>query len=165
MLPNPGPNDPSNGLYDHREQFRSSRTPILLDPNHEIDLVDSPIEEIPDYRKDWHAAFVDRYGNVVTHSHNIDKQWEIILAASQRVQRVQLSYETPKGNRTSPELAIATSLGNGEPGAVLIYKNGENIDIARKFQLGEHADKMLSQSAFAKMPGIEIGSSLSLSHT
>ncbi len=163
-LPNPGPHDPHNGLYDHTQQFRSSLTPILLDPQHGLNLIDAPISSIPDPRKDWHVAFVDRFGNIITHTETPEDQFAQLERIATRVDdhRRQVELVTRTGSRTekSPKLTLARSLGAAPAGENLIYLNG-NIDIARKFGPGETADQKLQKSAYGQMEGIRIGTSLS----
>lgn len=57
-----------NGLYPNGEQFRSSYVGVLLQDDHGIPLENAKIDEIDEPRTDLHLAFVDRFGNLITHA-------------------------------------------------------------------------------------------------
>ncbi len=161
-LPNPQSEKESNGLYSHREQFRSRLTPTLLQENKRLALQKDNPDIIPAYDKGWHVAYVDRFGNIVTWVKDVERQWEEIQRVGQGIggtrEHVQLTVGYPKAE-ASQHVQLGTSLGSAEPGAVSVYKNG-NIDIVRKWKAGEGIREKLRNSAFRLFGSPQIGDPL-----
>lgn len=157
-LPNPSPNE-HNGLYSGKEQFRSQYTPILLDPDHGIDLVQRDPDIIPKFRTDWHVSYVDCFGNVLTHTPAVEDQWQQIGAQARGNNgEVQLDI----GGATESVVArIAESLGQADSGILSIYRNG-GIDLASKWEEGQSAQQKLRTSAWMKMGQPSIGDGITL---
>ncbi len=160
-LPNPERGEADNGLYDWTQQFRSKLTPILLDPDHGLDLIEDDPADIPAPDNRWHIAFVDRFGNVISYTDNPEDQWGEIETLADRVgdsrREIRLLLD---GHETVP-LTLATSLGSAHPGGVSIYRNG-GIDLVRKWQVGETASERLAQSAFRKLGNPTIGTTIEI---
>jgi hypothetical protein len=148
-LPNEG-----NIVFSPTEQFRSSYTPYLLHPDHGVDLVeDDPKEVIPDYPEDkWELAYVDRFGNMVTYTKNVEKKWKEIDNAKDKDGSLLLLV----GN-VSQKLYVGSSLRDAEPGSLVVYKNGD-IDVLRKWIADEDSYSRLYKSAFLQYAKPEIGS-------
>lgn len=166
-LPNPQEGDPSNGLYEWTEQFRSRLTPRLLNPDHRLDLAEADPSAIPDFRKDWHVAFVDRYGNVITWAPDTALQWAQIEELATRIgnSRRTIRLLLQEGNdepRQTPNFQLALSLGSAEPAECSIYRNGRGIDLVRKYQPHETAEERLAKSAFKQLPNARIGTTVRL---
>lgn len=163
-LPNPPPGK-SNGLYNGREQFRSRLTPKLLDPNHKLHLNKVNPSVIPDFRKDWHVSYVDRFGNVITRVEDVDAQWEEIINVAGTVsrQRDRLQLLLGEGSHAHPTgpMEIATSLGEATPGVTSMYRNG-GIDVVVKWVPNQSAVERLSASAWNSLGKPKIGTPIRL---
>src|SRR5262249_27568007 len=121
-------NNEENIIYSPTEQFRSSYTPCLLYPDHGIELIEDDINAtIPDYPEDqWELAYIDRFGNMITHCKDVEKQWKQIEAAAKD------GYLKVIIGNVSQTVQLSTSLRDADPGALVIYKN-KNIDVLRKW--------------------------------
>lgn len=151
-LPNEG-----NGLYRDTEQFRSSYTPALLYNDHGYRLISHDgVDDIPDPSTYWQVAYVDRFGNVVTHAGSAEQN-AISARLSSMGSDVRLKIH---GVEYGP-YATALSLGDAEPGAVSVYNNG-NIDIARKWKANESPAERLEHSAYIQLGRPVIGSGIQL---
>lgn len=136
------PND-TNILYSTTEQFRSSYTPGLLFPNHGLHLEEAPLDTIPDYPEDsWELAYVDRFGNLITYTKNIDAAWKKIESNVRKDGTVKVVI----GN-VSQKLYVGKSLRDAVPGELAIYINGD-IDIVRKWESDEDQYTRLYKSAY-----------------
>lgn len=144
-----------NVIYGNTEQFRSSYTAFLLHPDHGIDLVEDDLSLIPDYPEDqWELSYVDRYGNMITHTKDIEKQWSQITAAADQNNAVKLII----GN-VSQTMYLGTSLKDADPGALVVYKN-KNIDILRKWMADEDSYTRLYRSAYLQFSKPEVGAKI-----
>lgn len=131
-----------NGLYGNAEQFRSSYAPELLFPDHELVLEADDVDIIPQYdRNDWHVAYIDRFGNIVTYVKDPTEQWEQISQAD--------TVDVQVGRNLVREVLVGSSLGTNEAGKVSIYQNG-GIDIARKWKPNESPEERLERSAYSQ---------------
>lgn len=147
----------NNTVYTPTEQFRSSYTAFLLHDNHGVALIEESLDLIPDYPKDkWELAYVDRFGNMVTHCGDVDAQWANIEKTADDRGMVKVIV----GN-VSQNAYLGTSLRDIEPGALAIYKN-KNIDIVRKWMAGEDSQTRLDQSSYMHFGKPEVGALITL---
>lgn len=147
----------NNTIYTPTEQFRSSYTAFLLHNNHGVELIDESLNLIPDFSKDkWELAYVDRFGNMVTHCGDVEAQWAKIEKAADNRGMVKVIV----GN-VSQNAYLGTSLRDIEPGALAIYKN-KNIDILRKWMAGEDSQTRLDQSSYMQFSKPDVGALISL---
>ncbi len=146
------PNE-DNNLYGPTEQFRSSYTPCLLDPHHKLTMVEDPIDTIPDIPEDWwELSYVDRFGNMMTFTKHPDRMWKEALEASKELGGF---IKLIVGN-VSQRVYISTSLRDAEPGALVMYPNGD-LDIVRKWEEDEDRYTRLYQSAYFQFAKPDIG--------
>ncbi len=162
------PSDPTgfNGLYTGREQFRSRLTPRLLNPNHKLELRDANISDIPDPRTDWHVAYVDRFGNVITRVDNAESQWEQIARIASQSGNSRncvhlLLTHNGHAHPTGP-LEIAQSLGEANPGVSSIYQNGGGIDVVVKWVPDQTAHERMASSGWRSLGEPRIGDAIKL---
>jgi len=146
----------NNGLYPNGEQFRSSYTPILLDPKHGIELEDCDPSIIPQAPDGWELAYVDRFGNLITHTeHRSETDDHIRRISDDGRKRIWVVVGDQR------RLAkVGSTLGANEPGQLSIYGNG-NLDIARKWAPGESARERLDCSAYAEFGKPSVGAPVS----
>lgn len=151
-------NNDKNVIYSPTEQFRSSYTAFLLHPDHQIDLIEENLDEtIPDYPSDkWELAYVDRFGNMISYTSDVEAQWKKIEAAADANGMVKIII----GN-VSQNAYLGTSLRDIEPGALAIYKN-KNIDIVRKWMAGEDSYTRLYRSSYLQFSKPEVGAILKI---
>lgn len=149
-------NNDSNPVYSPTEQFRSSYTAFLLHPDHGVDLIDEDINAvIPDYPEEkWELSYVDRFGNMISYTKDVEKRWAQIEAAADGAGMVKIIV----GN-VSQNAYLGTSLRDIEPGALAIYKN-KNIDIVRKWEAGEDSYTRLYRSSYLQFSKPEVGASI-----
>jgi hypothetical protein len=149
-------NNESNTVHGPTEQFRSSYTPFLLHPDHGVDLIEQKIDDvIPDYPDDkWELAYVDRFGNMISYTNDVEKRWAEINAAKDANGMVKIIV----GN-VSQSMYLGTSLRDIEPGALAIYKN-KNIDIVRKWMADEDSYTRLYRSSYLQFSKPEVGARL-----
>jgi hypothetical protein len=141
-----------NNIYSTTEQFRSSYTAFLLHPDHQIKLIDDSLDMIPDYPEDkWELSYVDRFGNMVTYTKNVEAQWAKISGAADPQGMVKLIV----GN-VSQSVFLGSSLREAEPGALVVYKN-KDIDILRKWMPDEDSYTRLYRSAYLQFSKPEVG--------
>ena len=146
-----------NIVYGNTEQFRSSYTPYLMHPDHGIDLVEDTIDIIPDYPDDkWELAYVDRFGNMVTYTKDVEKKWSEVSKAADANGSVKLIV----GN-VSQTLFLGTSLRDAEPGALVVYKNND-IDLLRKWMPNEDSYTRLYRSAYLQFSKPEVGAAIKI---
>ncbi len=144
-----------NVIYGNTEQFRSSYTPFLLHPDHDIDLIEDDLSLIPDEVADrWELAYVDRYGNMITYAHDTERQWAQIEAAADENNSVKLII----GN-VSQTAFLGSSLKDADPGALVVYKN-KNIDILRKWMVDEDSYTRLYRSAYLQFSKPDVGAKI-----
>ncbi|HRH93418.1 MAG TPA: hypothetical protein PKV72_02705 [Candidatus Peribacteria bacterium] len=146
-LPNPQKGDPHNGLYDSSQQFRSKYTPRLLDPYHGLELVDADPAIIPAPDGGWHVSFVDRYGNVITHTEDPEGQWQEIQRIADQTGDTRGQVELTFGNGDPRRFTLGTTLGASQPGQPTVYRNG-GIDLVRKWTPQDDADSKHASSAW-----------------
>lgn len=151
-------NNDSNPIYSPTEQFRSSYTAFLLHPEHDIELIEESIDAVvPNYPDDkWELAYVDRFGNMITHTNDVEKRWAQIEAAADGTGMVKVIV----GN-VSQSAYLGTSLRDIEPGALAIYKN-KNIDIVRKWMEGEDSYTRLYRSSYLQFSKPEVGAQIKI---
>lgn len=151
-------NNDKNVIYSPTEQFRSSYTAFLLHPDHNVDLIEEKVEEvIPNYPDDqWELAYVDRFGNMISYTNDVEKQWKKIEKAADANGMVKVIV----GN-VSQNAYLGTSLRDIEPGALAIYKN-KNIDIVRKWMLNEDSYTRLYRSSYMQFSKPDVGSKLKI---
>ncbi|MCB9808505.1 hypothetical protein H6770_04605 [Candidatus Peribacteria bacterium] len=146
-----------NNLYGNNEQFRSSYTPALLYPDHGYTTVaHDNTADVPDPRSDWHVAYVDRFGNVITNAGSSERN-RINAAIEEMQDEIKLNIN----NVEYGPYSTADSLAKAVPGVVSIYSNG-NIDIARKWQPNESPAERLEHSAYVQLGRPHIGSRIYL---
>ena len=149
-LPNPQSETEQNGLYGHREQFRSRLAPTLLRNDSRLPLVSQDPGKIPTYAKAWHVAYVDRYGNIITWVKDVEAQWNEITQIADRIgdTRAQVQFSISGRSRFATQaVTLGTSLGEGDPGQLSVYRNG-NIDLVRKWSPADTAESKLRSSAY-----------------
>lgn len=151
-------NNDKNPIYSPTEQFRSSYTAFLLHPDHNIDLIDEKVEDvIPDYPDDqWELSYVDRFGNMISYTKDVEKQWAAIEKAADNNGMVKIII----GN-VSQNCYLGTSLRDIEPGALAIYKN-KNIDIVRKWMEGEDSYTRLYRSSYLQFSKPDVGAKIKI---
>lgn len=151
-------NNDENPVYTPTEQFRSSYTPFLLHTDHNIDLIEEDMNAvIPDYPDGkWELAYVDRFGNMITYTKDVEKTWKEIEAASDANGMVKIIV----GN-VSQNMYLGTSLRDIEPGAMAIYKN-KNIDLVRKWMQGEDSYTRLYRSSYLQFSKPEVGAGIKI---
>jgi hypothetical protein len=132
VLPNPGPNEGGNGLYESNEQFRSRLTPSLFCDDSLVQLTKVDPSTIPPYKQPWHVAYIDRFGNIVTWVNNVERQWDEIRNVSGATGAARNAIKVTIGQSRSRTVLIGKSLAEAVPGSLSIYCNG-NIDIVRKW--------------------------------
>ncbi len=146
-----------NIIYGNTEQFRSSYTPFLLHPDHGIDLVEDSIDIIPDYPEDkWELAYVDRFGNMVTYTKNVEKKWAEIMSRADANKTLKLIV----GN-VSQTVFLGTSLKDADPGALVVYKN-HDIDILRKWMADEDSYTRLYRSSYLQFSKPDVGAAIKI---
>ena len=144
-----------NIIYGNTEQFRSSYTAFMLHPDHQIDLIEDKLDIIPDYPADkWELSYVDRYGNMISYTRDIDRTWSQIEAAADQNNAVKLII----GN-VSQTVYLGSSLRETEPGALVVYKN-KNIDILRKWMPDEDSYTRLYRSVYLQFSKPEVGAKI-----
>jgi len=151
-------NNDKNPIYGNTEQFRSSYTAFLLHPDHGIDLIEEKLGDvIPDYPEDqWELAYVDRFGNMVTYTSDVEKQWKVIEGSADKDGMVKVIV----GN-VSQNAYLGTSLRDIEPGALAIYKN-KNIDIVRKWMENEDSYTRLYRSSYLQFSKPDVGAKIKI---
>ena len=146
-----------NIVYGNTEQFRSSYTPLLLHPEHELDLITDSVDIIPDYPEDqWELSYVDRFGNMVTYTKDVEKKWKEISASADANSTVKLII----GN-VSQTLFLGSSLRDADPGALVVYKNND-IDILRKWMANEDSYTRLYRSAYLQFSKPDVGAKIKI---
>ncbi|HVW66425.1 MAG TPA: hypothetical protein VHA78_01695 [Candidatus Peribacteraceae bacterium] len=146
-----------NIIYGNTEQFRSSYMPYLLHPDHGIDLIEDKIDIIPDYPDDkWELAYVDRFGNMVTYTKDVEKKWNEVSKAADANGSVKLIV----GN-VSQTLFLGSSLRDAEPGSLVVYKNND-IDLLRKWMPNEDSYTRLYRSAYLQFSKPEVGAAIKI---
>ena len=146
-----------NIVYGNTEQFRSSYTPFLLHPDHELDLITDSVDIIPDYPEDqWELSYVDRFGNMVTYTKDVEKKWKEISASADANSTVKLII----GN-VSQTLFLGSSLRDADPGALVVYKNND-IDILRKWMANEDSYTRLYRSAYLQFSKPDVGAKIKI---
>lgn len=147
-----------NGLYPNGEQFRSSYTPQLLDPavRERLPLEEVSPDQIPEFRDDWHLAYVDRFGNLITYSPDPAEQWQEVLDKAGASKQVRLII-----GDTHHSIKLGTTLGASEPGELLVYGNG-NIDLARKWARSDTPQQRLDLSAYRQFKNPTIGDTITV---
>ena len=146
-----------NIVYGNTEQFRSSYTPYLLHPDHQLDLVTDSVDIIPDYPEDqWELSYVDRFGNMVTYTKNVEKKWKEITASADANNTVKLII----GN-VSQTLFLGSSLRDADPGALVVYKNND-IDILRKWMADEDSYTRLYRSGYLQFSKPDVGAKIKI---
>lgn len=146
-----------NIVYGNTEQFRSSYTPFLLHPDHGIDMVEDSIDIIPDYPEDkWELAYVDRFGNMVTYTKDVEKKWKEITARADANNTLKLIV----GN-VSQTVFLGTSLKDADPGALVVYKN-HDIDILRKWMADEDSYTRLYRSSYLQFSKPDVGAAIKI---
>lgn len=150
-------NNDNNVIYTNTEQFRSSYTAYLLHPEHGIDLIEESLNIIPDYPDNkWELSYVDRFGNMISYTKDVEKQWAAIEAAADSSGMVKIIV----GN-VSQNAYLGTSLRDIEPGALAIYKN-KNIDIVRKWMADEDSYTRLYRSSYLQFSKPEVGAAIKI---
>ncbi len=151
-------NNEKNTIHGPTEQFRSSYTPFLLHPDHGVDLIEQKIDDvIPNYPDDkWELAYVDRFGNMISHTGDVEATWKKIEAAKDENGMVKIIV----GN-VSQAMYLGTSLRDIEPGALAIYKN-KNIDIVRKWMADEDSYTRLYRSSYLQFSKPEVGAKIKI---
>lgn len=143
-----------NGLYKDDEQFRSSYTPTLLYPNHgyNTSLINTEAISLP--RPLLHVAYVDRFGNMITHAEEPEMSRILEMLGTSSEVSIHIG-------EVRDRVRVTTSLGDAEPGDLSVYVNG-GIDIVRKWEKGETDDHRLRTSAYGSFDKPKIGTAVSL---
>lgn len=152
-LPNEG-----NNMYGAHEQFRSSYAAYLLEEDHGQKLVKDTLDVIPDYPDDkWELSYVDRFGNLLTYTKNVEARWAEVQEASKGLG----GYIKMIIGNVSQRTSVGSSLDAAEPGALVAYQNGD-IEVLRKWRPNEDSYTRLYKSAFFQFNKPEIGSRIRL---
>lgn len=143
-----------NGLYEAREQFRSSFTVVLLTDDHGLTLVEDDPATIPDPKLGCHLAYVDRFGNMILREEAISDGPRIVDSLQDLIgQQVMVIV----GNHGNPAM-VGESLAGARPGELTLYPNDGNMDIVRKWEPGDDAHQILRTSAYSQLQKPKIGS-------
>ncbi len=161
-LPNPQSEGEHNGLYSHREQFRSRLTPVLLRTDTQLSLTPLDPQSIPEYQKPWHVAYIDRFGNIITWTEDAERQWNEILRVGDEMGQTRDRIALTIGG-TAHDVKIGSSLGQAEPGQVSVYRNG-NIDLVRKWAAADTPRERLRLSAYILFDRPRIGDPCGIAH-
>jgi len=149
-LPNEG-----NGLYEEREQNRSSFTPRLLAGNHGFELKEVDPFSIPELPEGCRVGYVDRFGNLVLSGvgEETKKIRQKIAENFGRTLKLQIGSAVHA-------LTIGESLSRAEPGSLVIYGNDGSIEILNKWVENWTAQERLERSAYGQYGKPEIGTSV-----
>lgn len=146
-LPNKG-----NGLYEEREQHRSSFTPRLLAGNHGLGLKEVDPYSIPELPAGCRVGYVDRFGNLVLSG--VGEETEKIRQKISKNFKGTLELQI---GAVVHRLTIGESLSGAEPGSLVIYENDSSIEILSKWAKAWPAQKRLKRSAYGQYGKPEIG--------
>lgn len=147
-IPNKG-----NPLFGDTAQFRSRDAHRYLRKNHGYPVRALEDEEAQDVMTakfysngvdGLRIKFVDIYGNIIGEGDEAVAEKLVATAVSEN-KKVQLSIN---GHETDAEAAL--SLTQGSDGSVLVYPNGPNIDVARKWRAGEDSTFTTDNSAYRR---------------
>lgn len=144
----------SNGLYSDDEQFRSSYTPTLLYPDHGYTTTPINTEAIGEPRSHLHVAYVDRFGNIITHAEEPEMSHVLEMLSSSSQVAIHIG-------EVRDRVRVTTSLAEAEPGELSVYVNG-GVDIVRKWTNGDTDDHRLRTSAYGSFDKPGIGTAVSL---
>lgn len=151
------PND-NNPLFGISEQFRSAVAPFLLDPRHGLTCLQSIDKDaIPDPEKGWRVAYIDKFGHLVTHN---DREKNLIDDCALQGQQVQVSV---RGEVLSALAGLGITHDDAPPGELLIYRNGPNVDIARKWKPQWSEAEKRGRCAYADFSRPRIGDKVDVS--
>lgn len=146
-IPNEG-----NPLFSDFDQFRSRNAHRYLRRNHPYPtktLSDTEADEVlrttlfGNGVEGLRLQFVDIYGNMI---------FEDDLAVREKLQQIAQGKERKVTlelvGRVSREGEVTRSLTEGTDGEILVYPNGRNIDVARKWREGETSTFTAKHSAY-----------------
>ena len=143
-LPNTG-----SGLYDDGEQFRSSYTGILL--NRELakrfPLQERSSDIIPPPIQEDHLGYVDRFGNLITHSEENERLWDLVSEIARQCSGKVLTQVGDAAKLSE----LGSTLGENTPGDTHIYLNGRGVDVARKWRPEDRTRDKISRSAYYQL--------------
>lgn len=145
----------NNNLYGPTEQFRSSYTAHMLHPDHGLKLENDNIDAvIPDYDDDkWELAYVDRFGNMLTHCADPVAKWKEVTEAAKQTGG---NYVKLIIGNVSQRAYLGKSLKDAEPGDLVIYPNGD-LEILRKWMEDEDSFTRLYKAAYFQFGKPDIG--------
>jgi hypothetical protein len=157
------PNE-DNGLYEAREQFRSSYVVVLLAANHGLKLIeDDPQEKIPDYPSGCRLSYIDRFGNLVLYEHVTEN--EVVTSVKEVVRKnVEEVYQLYIGT-VRCNVLIGTDLAEALPGTLVVYPNDGNIEVVSKWSPDSKWSGIigkLENSVFEKFRRPKIGTEVSI---
>ena len=133
-----------NGLYGNAEQFRSSYAAVLLNPElaRRFPLQEIDPDTVPEDDPRWKLSYIDRYGNLITHTADPGAEWAKIQRIAAETGSVRLRI-----GEVERDVALGTSLSAAEPGELVLYGNG-NLDLVRKWHPEDRARDRVSKSAY-----------------
>ena len=115
------------------------------------------VDIIPDYPEDqWELSYVDRFGNMVTYTKDVERKWKEITASADAKNTVKLII----GN-VSQTLFLGSSLRDADPGALVVYKNND-IDILRKWMADEDSYTRLYRSGYLQFSKPDVGAKIKI---
>ena len=146
-VPNEG-----NPLFSDFDQFRSKNAHRYLRRNHSYPKRHLTDEEADDVLtttffgngvQGLRLRFVDIYGNMI---------FENDPAVRERLQQISLNDERAVtlnvNQKQSKQGEVTHSLTEGTDGEILVYPNGDNIDVVRKWKEGETSTFTTANSAY-----------------
>jgi len=143
----------NNPLYGDQAQFRSRDAHRYLRKEHGYpvhELKDEQAQDVLTKRYYGNGVdglrikFVDIYGNIIGEGDDAVAE-KLAETARSENKSVQLSI-----NEHTTDAEAALSLNQGSDGAVLVYPNGRNIDVARKWREGEDSTFTTDNSAYRR---------------
>ncbi len=148
----------ANGLWEDREQFRSSYAGLLLDEKFakRFPLKEADPASIPDPDEQWKLAYVDRFGNLITSIRDPRLQ----LHKLQNLQTWHRGFRLRIGDCVRDDLVLGNSLTGAGPGKLVVYGNG-NVDVVRKWEPLDTARQKIDRSAYYQFGQPSVGSSVS----
>ncbi len=149
----------ANGLWEDREQFRSSYAGLLLDEKFakRFPLQDADPSCIPEPDDHWKLAYIDRFGNLITTVRDPGMQLHHI----QTLQTWSKGFRIRIGDCVRDDLTLASSLTEAGPGKIVVYGNGK-VDFVRKWDPLNTPHQKIELSAYRQFGNPTVGSSISL---
>ena len=144
-----------NPLFSDFDQFRSRNAHRYLRRNHRYPtkpLADGEADDVLSTTyfgngvEGLRLKFVDIYGNMIFEDDAaVRRKLQQVAVSGERGATVSVSNGTVKQSKQGE---VAHSLTEGTDGAILVYPNGRNIDVVRKWREGESSTFTTENSAY-----------------